>query len=72
MLKSALVLSISALVLRSTKAVWALMFVCALAIAAVVHLMTHDHISAAKAARDLALLDGVGCVVYLIGVAIFV
>jgi hypothetical protein len=33
--------------------------------------MTHDHIEVAKAARDLALLDLLGAVAYLIGVAIF-
>jgi hypothetical protein len=71
MLKSSLALTISALTLRSTKALWALLVVSVLAIAAVIHLMTHDHIEMAKAARDLALLDLLGGVAYLVGVAIF-
>ena len=71
MLKSALLVSISALTLRSTKAIWALMFVCSLAIAATAHLMMHDHIGATTALRDLASLDILGCAIYLVGVAIF-
>ncbi len=71
MLKSALLVSISALTLRSTKAIWALMFVCGLAIAATMHLLMHDHVGATKALRDLASLDTLGSAAYVFGVAIF-
>lgn len=71
MLKSSLLVSISALTLRSTKALWAMTIVCAVAIAAVIHLLTHDDIAVTKALRDLAALDALGSAVYIVGVAIF-
>ncbi|AWB20924.1 hypothetical protein DA075_08380 [Methylobacterium currus] len=71
MLKSALVITIVSLLLRSTRAIWALLFISALATAGVLHLLTHDHIGAARALRDLSLLDVVGSAVYVAGIALF-
>ena len=46
------------------------MFICALAVAAVIHLLTHDHVGSSIAVRDLAILDIVGCTVYVVGVTL--
>lgn len=71
MLKTTLVVIIASLLLKSTKAIWVLLFICALAVAGVIHLLSHDHITGARALRDLAILDIVGSVAYLAGIFLF-
>ena len=71
MLKSILVVTISAFMLKSTKALWSLMFICALAVAGAIHLLVHDHIGSANAIKNLAELEIIGSVAYVLGIALF-
>ena len=70
MLKSALVLAIAALVMNSTRAVWALMAICLLSVAATWHVTTIEGLTLAEATLVLFVLDVVGSFTYVVGVAV--
>ena len=71
MLKSALVLAIAALLMRSTRALFALLILCSLALMATLHVTTNNGLTIAESALTLLVLDLVGSFTYVLGVTIW-
>ena len=71
MLKSVTAIIIVGLGLKDTKALWALTVLVGVAVTGVAHLSTQDHIGPVRAVGDLALLDAVGSLAYVVGAFAF-